>query len=133
MRQPSFMRLRFAVYRFASENPLKRKETGPRRNPRAFSCPPCLRQCADCRLPIPVRLCLARSARHSVIKCGLIPPMAYLSPNATQRALDLAGIDAACEVAYWFARNYPDEREERLAQIDSLLDVRLLITSGRYP
>lgn len=59
--------------------------------------------------------------------------MAYLSPNATQRALDLAGIDAACEVAYWFARNYPDEREERLAQIDSLLDVRLLITSGRYP
>ncbi len=59
--------------------------------------------------------------------------MAYLSPNATQRALDLAGIDAACEVAYWFALNYPDERTERLAQIDSLLDVRLLITSGRYP
>ena len=59
--------------------------------------------------------------------------MAYYSPVSTQRALDLAGIDSAIDVAYWFARNYPDEREERLAQIDSLLDVRLLITSGRYP
>jgi hypothetical protein len=59
--------------------------------------------------------------------------MAYYSPVSTQKAVDLAGIDAACEVAYWFARNYPDERTERLAQIDSLLDVRLLITSGRYP
>ena len=68
-----------------------------------------------------------------MIKCGPIPPMPYLSPISTQKALDLAGIDAACEVAYWFARNYPDEREDRLAQIDSLLDVRLLITSGRYP
>lgn len=72
-------------------------------------------------------------ARRSVIKCGPIPSMAYYSPNATQRAVDLAGIDAAVEVAFWFARNYPEEREERLAQIDSLLDVRLLITSGRYP
>ena len=59
--------------------------------------------------------------------------MAYYSTVSTQRALDLAGIDSAIDVAYWFARNYPDEREERLAQIDSLLDVRLLITSGRYP
>ena len=59
--------------------------------------------------------------------------MPYLSTVSTQRAVDLAGIDAAVEVAFWFARNYPEEREERLAQIDSLLDVRLLITSGRYP
>jgi len=59
--------------------------------------------------------------------------MPYLSPISTQKAVDLAGIDAAIEVAHWFARNYPDEREDRLAQIDSLLDVRLLITSGRYP
>ena len=59
--------------------------------------------------------------------------MAYYSPISTQRAVDLAGIDAAIEVAHWFSRNYPEERFDRLAQIDSLLDVRLLITSGRYP
>jgi len=59
--------------------------------------------------------------------------MAYYPTVSTQRALDLAGIDSAIDVAHWFALNYPDEREDRLAQIDSLLDVRLLITSGRYP
>ena len=71
--------------------------------------------------------------RRSMLNCGPISSMAYYSPISTQRAVDLAGIDAAVEVAFWFARNYPDEREDRLAQIDSLLDVRLLITSGRYP
>jgi len=59
--------------------------------------------------------------------------MSYYSTVSTQRALDLAGIDSAIDVALWFSLNYPEEREERWAQIDSLLDVRLLITSGRYP
>lgn len=51
----------------------------------------------------------------------------------SQKALDLAGIDSAIDVAYWFVCHYPDEREERWKQINTLLDARLLIMSGRYP
>lgn len=51
---------------------------------------------------------------------------------SSQKALDLAAIDSAVDVAYWFARNYPDERENRWKQINALLDARLLITSGRW-
>jgi len=59
--------------------------------------------------------------------------MAYFPTVSPQRAVDLAAIDSAVDVAYWFARNYPDEREEKWKQINTLLDVRLLIMSGRYP
>jgi len=58
--------------------------------------------------------------------------MVAFSINSEQKALDLAAIDSAIDVAYWFARNYPEEREARWKQINALLDARLLITSGRW-
>ena len=50
----------------------------------------------------------------------------------SQKALDLAAIDSAVDVAYWFICHYPDERESRWKQINALLDARLLIMSGRW-
>lgn len=52
---------------------------------------------------------------------------------SSQKALGLAGIDSAIAVAYWFVCHYPDESESRWIQINTLLDARLLIMSGRYP
>jgi len=59
--------------------------------------------------------------------------MVAFSYVSSQKALDLAGIDSAIDVAYWFVTHYPDEREARWTQINTLLDARLLIMSGRYP
>ena len=59
--------------------------------------------------------------------------MVAFSSVYNQREIDLAGIDSAIDVAYWFVLNYPEEREARWKQINTLLDARLLIMSGRYP
>ena len=59
--------------------------------------------------------------------------MVAFSSVYSQREIDLAGIDSAIDVAYWFVVNYPEEREARWKQINTLLDARLLIMSGRYP